>query len=76
MALLGFSLQGQLSGFQFLVHPDQDKNRGTPLSPWRTKGVPGTVRRKPLVTPEVTLQGGSFQFFSFSVPLGLTETKN
>jgi hypothetical protein len=46
MALLGSSLQGQLSGFQFSVHPDQDKNQGTPLSPWRTKGVPGTVRRR------------------------------
>jgi len=30
---------------------------------------------RPLVTPEVTPQGGSFQFFSFSVPLGLTGPK-
>ena len=29
-----------------------------------------------LVIPEITPEGGSFQFFSFSVPLGLTETKN
>jgi hypothetical protein len=45
MALLGSSLQGQLSGFQFLVHLDQDKNQDT-LTPWRTKGVLEAIRRR------------------------------
>ena len=30
---------------------------------------------RPLVTPEITAEGGSFQFFSFSVPLGPTGPK-
>jgi hypothetical protein len=73
MALLGSSLQGQLSGFQFLVHLDQDKNQGTP-QPLENQGCLGD---RPKETPEVTPQGGSFQFFSFSgPPLGPTETKN
>jgi len=72
MALLGSSLQGQLSGFQFSVHPDQDKNQGTPLSPWRTKGVWGTVRRKPLRSP---LRAAVFSFSVFRGPLGPTGPK-
>ena len=72
MALLGSSLQGQLSGFQFLVHLDQDKNQDT-LTPWRTKGVWGTVRRKPLRSP---LRVAVFSFSVFRDPLGPTETKN
>jgi len=64
MALLGSSLQGQLSGFQFLVHLDQDENQDT-LHPLENQGCLGD---RPKETPEVTPQGGSFQFFSFSVP--------
>jgi hypothetical protein len=84
MALLGSSLQGRLSGFQFLVHLDQDKNQGTPSPPGKLRvsrgPSEGDSRAGPqgrsLVIPEITPEGGSFQFFSFSVPLGLTETKN
>jgi len=72
MALLGSSLQGQLSGFQFLVHLDQDKNQGTPHT-LENQGCLGdrpkeTLGRDPRVDPWSFLRSPPrAAVFSFSV---------